>query len=287
MYELLQAFDVAVMKELFLEVRFPGAGFGGGTLRRCRRHIASRGHLELAVNHWCKLYPRPVWVGAGAETTSEESSHSQISVAEAERIPNEPKGIRRGLIIESIPGVQRQTLIGRAETGEQRRVRRRGCAGVHLTWIQSRPSSVDVARVAIPFAVEQLEPGHLVCSHRVVVLQERVEFRREIADLHGLLVCVNRRTPVVIDRLCLCALFRSQLDWFGVSTEHGSSPWGCTDLLSVMRELDIERVFAPHQFEERFVHSLRKPKRDASSVREAHFLSIDGRTLCLFGVGIP
>src|SRR5258708_31939586 len=109
MYKLLQALDVAVMKELFLEVRFPRAGFGGGTLRRRHRHIASRGHLELAVNHWCKLYPRPVRVGAGTKTASEESSHSQISVAETERIPNEPEGIRRGLIIESIPGIQRQT----------------------------------------------------------------------------------------------------------------------------------------------------------------------------------
>src|SRR6202048_2884150 len=118
MYELLQALDVAVMKELLLEVRFPGAGFGGGTLRGCHRDIASRGHLELAVNHWCKLYPRPVWVGAGAETTSEESSHSQISVAETERIPNEPKGTRGGLKKKSVPWIQRQTLIGRAETGE-------------------------------------------------------------------------------------------------------------------------------------------------------------------------
>src|SRR6266436_6048481 len=139
MYELLEAFDVAVVKELLLEVRFPGAGFGGGALRGCHRHIASRGHLKLPVNHWCKLYPRPVWVGAGAETTSEESSHAQISVAETVRISDEPKGIRRGLIIESIPWIQRETLIGRAEASEQRRVRRRGCAGVHLTWHQSRP----------------------------------------------------------------------------------------------------------------------------------------------------
>src|SRR3979490_205046 len=61
MYELLEAFDVAVMKELFLEVRFPRAGFGGGTLWRCHRHIASRGHLELAVNHWGKLSPGLGW----------------------------------------------------------------------------------------------------------------------------------------------------------------------------------------------------------------------------------
>src|SRR5712664_998688 len=85
MYELFQALDVAVMEEFLLEVRYRIpvrvglAGFGGGTLRRCHCHIASCGHLELTVNHWCKLCPVPVWVGAGAETTSQESSHSQIS----------------------------------------------------------------------------------------------------------------------------------------------------------------------------------------------------------------
>src|SRR6201987_1621397 len=107
MHELLQAFDVAVVKERLLEVRLPGAGFGRGTLLWCHCHIAHRGHLELAVNTWCKLYPVPVWVGAGAETTSEESSHSQISVAETVGIPDESKGIRRGLIIESIPRIER------------------------------------------------------------------------------------------------------------------------------------------------------------------------------------
>src|ERR1700730_17497465 len=73
MYELFQALDVAVMKELLLEVRFPGASFGGGTLPRCHRDIASCGHLELTVNTWRKLYPCPVFDGAGAETTSQES----------------------------------------------------------------------------------------------------------------------------------------------------------------------------------------------------------------------
>jgi len=124
MYELFQALDVAVVKEPLLEVWFSDAGFSGGTLWRCRRHIANCGHLELTVNsqktgrRGCILYPRAVWVGARAETTSEESSHPQISVAETERIPNEPKGIRRGLIIESIPRIQRETLIGRTEAGE-------------------------------------------------------------------------------------------------------------------------------------------------------------------------
>src|SRR5260370_19155300 len=178
------------MKEFGLEVRdrIPVrvglAGFGGGTLRRCHRHIASCGHLELTVNHWCKLCPVRVWVGAGAETTSEESSHSQISVAEPERIPDEPKEIRRGLIIESISWIQRQTLIGRAEAGEYRGVRGRGGAVVHLTWLRRRPSSVDMPRVAVALAVEQVDASHLVCSEGVVALQGRVEFRRESADLH-------------------------------------------------------------------------------------------------------
>src|ERR1700758_5625830 len=92
---------------------------------------------------------------------------------------------------------------------------------------------------------------------------------------------------MVIYRVCLCALFRFQLDWFGVSAEHRSASWSFADLLSVLWELDIERVFAPQQLEERPVHSALKPKRYASSVREPHFLSIDRRTLCLFGVGIP
>src|SRR6202007_2250473 len=143
-----------------------------------------------------------------------------------------------------------------------------------------------MTRVAVAFPVEQLETSHLVGTHRVIALQERAEFRREIADLYGLLVCVNRRTPVVIDRLCLCAIFRFQLDRFGGPAEYRSSSWGGADLLGVVGELDIQRVFAPQQFEERFVYSLLKPKRHASSVREAHFLSINRRTLCLFGVGI-
>src|SRR6201987_299546 len=123
-HQLLEALDVAVVEEFLLEVRYRlpvrvgQAGYGGGTLRRRHRYIAHRGHLELAVNHWCKLYPVLVWVGGGTETASQESSHTQISVAETERIPDEPKGIRRGLIVESIPWIERETLIGRAEAGE-------------------------------------------------------------------------------------------------------------------------------------------------------------------------
>jgi len=54
--ELFQALDVAVVKELFLEIADILAvhdrawSLGRGTLWRCHRHIARRRHLELAVN---------------------------------------------------------------------------------------------------------------------------------------------------------------------------------------------------------------------------------------------
>src|SRR5262249_44177172 len=59
--QLLQALDVAVMKELLLKVR-PGC-FGGRTLRWRHRHIACRRHLHLAVGTRGKLFPGRVWVG--------------------------------------------------------------------------------------------------------------------------------------------------------------------------------------------------------------------------------
>src|SRR5258705_5062979 len=79
--ELLQALDVAVVKELLLEVR-PWR-LGGGTLWRRQSNIARRRHLHLAVNTRSKLCPVRVRVGPGAEAASEESSQSQISVPEA------------------------------------------------------------------------------------------------------------------------------------------------------------------------------------------------------------
>src|ERR1700746_621388 len=64
--ELLQAFDITVVKELFLEVR-PGC-FGSGALWWCHSHIARRRHLHLAVGSWGKLYPGRVRVGSGTGT---------------------------------------------------------------------------------------------------------------------------------------------------------------------------------------------------------------------------
>src|SRR6266446_5393746 len=74
MDELLQALDVAVVKELLLEVRLPGAGFGGGTLWRRHGHIAHRRHLLPAVHPRCQLRPSRVRVGGGAEAASEEGA---------------------------------------------------------------------------------------------------------------------------------------------------------------------------------------------------------------------
>jgi hypothetical protein len=70
--ELLQALDVAVVKELLLKVK-PGR-LGGGTLWRCHSDIARRRHLHFAVVKRCKLSPTRVRAGPGTETASEKSS---------------------------------------------------------------------------------------------------------------------------------------------------------------------------------------------------------------------
>src|SRR6202163_1468889 len=118
MHELLQALNVAVVKEPLLEV-WPG-GFGGRTLWRCHGHVARRRHLHLAVDSRCVLPPTRVRVGTGIESASEESSKSQISVAETVRIGCESVSIGLGLVIESISRIERQALIGRAKAREQR-----------------------------------------------------------------------------------------------------------------------------------------------------------------------
>src|SRR3984893_15997458 len=61
MYELLQALDVAVVKEFLLEIRYrlavgvELAGLGGWALRRCQGNIARCRHLELPVGARRKL----------------------------------------------------------------------------------------------------------------------------------------------------------------------------------------------------------------------------------------
>jgi hypothetical protein len=97
-YKLLQALDVAIVKEPLLEVR-RGAGLGGRTLLGCHGYIARRRHLELTVDSWCKLCPIRVRIGRG--NASEETSHSQISKGEAVGIRCEAEGIRRVLTAPS------------------------------------------------------------------------------------------------------------------------------------------------------------------------------------------
>src|ERR1700722_6861652 len=124
MYQLLEALDIAVVKKLLLEIRLDRAGLRGGALCRRHSHIARGGHLHLTVDRWCVLCPTRVWVGRGADAASKKCSQSQISVAEAVRIPREAENIRSGLIVESIPRIEWQPFIGRTETGEQRRHKR-------------------------------------------------------------------------------------------------------------------------------------------------------------------
>ena len=129
MHELLQALNVAVVKEPLLEVR-PG-GFGGRTLWRCHCHVARRRHLHLAVDSRCVLPPTRVRGGTGTEPASEESPKSQISVAEPIRIGGESVSIRLGLVIEGVSRIEGQALIGRSKAREQR-VHHGGGASVGL-----------------------------------------------------------------------------------------------------------------------------------------------------------
>src|SRR5207245_37490 len=124
MYELFQALDVAIVKELFLEVR--PRGLGCGTLRWCQGYVARRGRLHSAVPGWCKLCPFRIRIGPGTGAASEERPYSQVPVAEAKWIRGEAEEIRRGLVIESVPRIQRQSQIGIAKTGEERP---RACGG--------------------------------------------------------------------------------------------------------------------------------------------------------------
>src|ERR1700733_14238502 len=105
MYDLLQALKVSVVKELLLEVRT--GSFGGRALRRCQRHVAQYRNLHLAVDSWCVLSPVPVRVGPGTESASKKGPESQVSIAEAVRIGNEPVGVRLRLVVKGISRVQR------------------------------------------------------------------------------------------------------------------------------------------------------------------------------------
>src|SRR5260370_11497063 len=103
---------------------------------------------------------------------------------------DEAEEIRRGLIIESIPGIQRQAEISRAEAGDQRLS---VCCGACVFTVRQRAfgrrrrwrggPAVQMTGVAVCFATEQVVTGHLVGGKRSIAVQESVEFRRKSADI--------------------------------------------------------------------------------------------------------
>jgi hypothetical protein len=83
---------------------------------------------------------------------------------------------------------------------------------------------------------------------------------------------------VVINIVCLDAVFRTQPNWRGAPAEHRRSSRGFADIFGVVWEPDIQGV-TPYPLKERFVHGRLKPDR------EAHLQGTDRRMLCLLGVG--
>src|SRR5215831_2549045 len=112
MDELLQAFDVSVVKESLLKVR-SGAGLSGGALRRRHGHIARGGHLELTIDSRSKLYPGRVRVWRGSGSASQEIAEPQISDAEGEGIRREAERVRHALIVNRISRIEGHPFIGR------------------------------------------------------------------------------------------------------------------------------------------------------------------------------
>src|SRR6267142_3548038 len=173
-------------EELLLEVW--AWSLRGRTLWWYQGGIAGAGRLHFAVRTWRKLCPIVIRACPRAGTASQESSQSQISEAEAKWIRGKAEEIRRVLIIDGIPRIQRQAEICRAEAGEHRpcvcwgagvfTVRRRACG---RRW-RSGPA-VQMAGVAVRFATEQVVTGLLVCTQRDIPMQVRVELRRESADI--------------------------------------------------------------------------------------------------------
>src|SRR6266481_6100251 len=68
-HQLLQALDVAIVEEFFLEVR--SWRLRGGTLRRCHRHISCRRRLHPSIVEWRELCPIVIRACPRAETASE------------------------------------------------------------------------------------------------------------------------------------------------------------------------------------------------------------------------
>lgn len=162
--KLFEALDVAIVKELFLEVR--ARSLGGGTLRGRHRRISRSRSLHSAVPRRRKLCPIRIRIRPGTESASEERPDSQVPVTEAKGIRDESEGVGRRLVEEGIPGIQRHAKIRVAKASEQWTCIR-GCAGVGA--IRSlafrrrrrrrRGPAVQMARVAVRLPRKRLYPA--------------------------------------------------------------------------------------------------------------------------------
>src|SRR5207302_1170822 len=115
-------------------------------------------------------------------------------------------------------------------------------AVVRLAGGQGGPSSIQMARIAVALAFEQVVAGRLVRGQRRAPLQEGVELRRERADVVRAFVEGDGLPPVVIDPVRPGAVFRTQANRGGIRAEPRRPSRGAADLLGVSREVDVERA---------------------------------------------
>src|SRR5438270_12444539 len=90
---------------------------------------------------------------------------------------------------------------------------------------------------------------------------------------------------MVVDIVCLGAVFRAQPNWRSAAAEPCRPSRGRADLLGVAGPTNMLEIRTPDRLEEGPVHRFRQPKRDASRVGKTHFLGIDRRMLRLLGIG--
>ena len=131
--------------------------------------FARRGDLETAVPQGRLRSPFRVRAWSRSKAAPEERTHPEIPKSESVGIGREPEGVRRGLIVKGIPGIERQPKIGIAEAGEQGGCVGRG-TGVGLSWRQGRRGSIKVTGIAVAFAAEQGGAGRLIRSVGIIAL---------------------------------------------------------------------------------------------------------------------
>src|SRR5207245_2259809 len=108
--ELLQALDVTIVEELFLEVGTRSIRTACA-LRRYKGYIACGHGLHLTVGLWRKLRPTRVRAGSSRVTTPEKFAQAKIGICDACGVRRKPEGIRRALIINGDSRVLRQTEV--------------------------------------------------------------------------------------------------------------------------------------------------------------------------------